>query len=311
MILEESNLPEDEFDIDDIDFDIEGEEVPIEGVISPKEEIEKNSPVEDGRIAQLEADLESAREEARREREDAQTAWEDADKIRTSTIQQALQQWGNDIAREQKEVLAIQQAHARATADGDTDKVVELIAKYDEKQRSINQIQSNINNAQHQLANKPQRKVKEPVIEAKKQPEKNAAMVMADRWTEENPWYNDPTHKEKRQLVDKLVKEAISDKYNPATLKFWAYIDRKVEEDTKKKETPRRTPPAVRPVINQVGNQPVSNNKKRADAEILLAADKALERRGIGKTHPDFIKYRKSYYKTYSTHAAKMSQSDA
>ena len=195
-------------------------------------------------------------------------------------------------------MLSLQQQHARATADGDVDKIEKLIAQYHDHQQAVNQLNGNINNAHQQLSNKPVRKSVEKVTQ-----QKTPAEQMADKWVAENSWYNDPKYMEKRKLVDKLCADAVAAKYDASSLKFWNYIDSKIEEASTKKQSPRRSPPAVRPVVKGNNVQSISSGKKSVDREILTAVRSALERRGVDKNHPEFDRLQKSYYRTYSMHA--------
>lgn len=289
---------EEEDNLDDLDFSdpIEEEE---EELPPKKDEEEAKSPLapaEDEQIKLLRSELEAARADAAQAAKDRAEAWEEAENARTTAINGAIQGWQNDLARENRDVVTLQQQYARAQVEQDADKQADLIAKYNEKQQAINQLQSNIGNAQQQLNNKPVRAVKEPAkAEA---PKRSAGELMADKWAAENPWYNDPAHKAKRDLVNELCAKAVEAKYDPSSLKFWNYIDKEVEAQSSKKDTPRRAQPAVRPVANK-GGSVSSTNKNKPDAEILRAAHKALERRGISKADPRFETLQKSYYGTF------------
>lgn len=298
---------EDDFnldDLDDLDFTLEGDDEEGELEKPKPEEKEVLAPIEDARITRLEADLAAAKAEAVQAAKDREEAWEEADKVRTNAITGAMTQWQADLAREQREALTIQQQFERAKMEQDADKVEGLIAKYNDKQQLINQLSNNLNNAQAQLNNKPERKKAAVSTEVDK-PKRSAGEQMADKWVSENSWYNDPTHMDKRKIVDDLCAKAVAAKYDPSSLKFWNYIDKEVEALSSKKDTPRRTPPAVRPTIKQGGSQTVSDNKKKIDSEILRASNAALERAGFTKTHPDYERRQKSYYKTYFAHAQK------
>ncbi len=54
----------------------------------------------------------------------------------------------------------------------------------------------------------------------------------------------------------------------------------------------------------------MSDNKKKADREILVAAHRMLERRGIGKTDPRFDELQKSYYGTIKREIDKSKESN-
>ena len=296
---------EDHFDPEELDFTLDGEEDEGDAEAEPEErKDEPVVPVEDERISRLEAEVAAARADAQQASKDREEAWEEAEKARTTTIHGAIQQWNNDLAREQREMLVIQQQYERAKLEQDGDKVEALIAKYSEKQTAVNQLNGNLNNAQQQLNNKPVRKAAEVTPEKKR----TAGELMADKWAAENSWYNDPAHMAKRKIVDETCKKAIEAKYDPGTLKFWQYVDKEVEAATNKKDAPRRTPPAFRPVSsNQTGTQTMSG-KKKADAEILTAAHRMLERRGISKSDPRFDKLQKSYYATVKREVEKAKQ---
>lgn len=309
--MTDENTPldqEEDFDIDNLDFSeesVEAEEVVEETV--KQEDSKYPSAIDDDRVKLLESELKAAREEATQAAKEREEAWEETEKTRTAAISGQIQQWQSDLARENREMVILQQQYARAQAEQDVDKQSDLIAKHSERQQLIGQLQNNIGNAQHQLSAKPVRAVKEVVkVEP---PKRSAGEQMADKWAAENPWYNDPARMKDRQLVDDLCKKAMEAKYDPASLKFWNYIDREVEAANSKRDAPRRTPPAARPVANKGGSQSMStNNRNKPDPDILKAAHLALDRRGIAKGHPEFEKLQKSYYGTFKREIDKAKQ---
>ncbi len=270
----EEQIPEDE----DIDFGDELDPIEEKEPEPEPEPVKVAEPVEDVRIKKLEADLQAAKEEAAQAAKEREEAWQEADKARDAAIQGAISQWQNDLTREQREIVVLQQQYARAQTEGDADKQSDLIAKYNEKQQALNQLNNNINNAQQQLANKPVRKVAEVKVDAK--PERTNAEKMADSWVGENSWYHDPAYMDKKVKADEIVRKQIAAGYDASRLSFWSNLNKELEGDDSKK-TQRRAAPAVRPVgnNNNVGNR-VTNSKK-ADAKVLEETNKFLEMRGV------------------------------
>lgn len=302
---------EEEEDFANIDYSLDDEPAESEEIIKeePKkeEEVKNSLLVDEDEVARLKADLQIAQQEVEKERAAATEAYEEFEKIRVSSIQGQMNQWKNDLSFYQRQASDLQVEFEKAKINQDTDEIAKIYRLYQEKQDILNQINSNLTEGQRKLDDRPVRKIAE--VKQEEKPKKTAGELMAEKWASENPWYGDPTHKVKRDLVDKLCADAIAAKYDPSSLKFWNYIDRNVEA-SEKKESERRTRPAMRPVSNQGGTQSVSNNKKKADPEILRAAHAALSRRNITKGHPDFEEKEKSYYATFSREINKSRESN-
>lgn len=261
----------DNIDLEAIDFG-DDEEVLPEKIEDDTENKEIEVPVVDNslneELVKLRADLESERNRATKAEKEREEAWTEADKVKTETINGAINQWGNQISKLQQETAALYVEYERAKSESEWDKAQLIATQYNEKNSLVNQLNGNIQNAKQQLANKTIRKSEDLAPTKEETPKRTSAQLMADKWALENSWFNDPAHNDKRKIVEATIEEAIKSKYDASSLAFWRHVDNKVAEFEAKKTTPRRSPPAIRPSGVKSGVQKVVD-KKNADAEAL------------------------------------------
>ncbi len=298
---------EDEFDPEELDFTLDGEEENTEDDEKDKEPVKEEEPedVSASELARVRAEYDALKTKADRlesEREQASIREEEANRV---TIQTAITQRQGDARREKDARRELTVALAEATANGDVEAIKKLTRSIGEKDDLIENAQNDISQWQPLLNNRVT-----PRISQQQEAKPEQWRVFADQWKSENAWVDDPKFKDKKDKALGLYNKLVADGYDHNKLSFWTHINNELKEfDKPKDESKRRTPPAVRPVSSQGALQAVSN-KKKADSEILTAVHRALERRGISKSSPDFDKLQKSYYGTFKREIEKSRQTN-
>lgn len=299
---------EDHFDPEELDFTLDGEEDDVDPAPDKKEEKEeeKKEDLTASELAKVRAEYETLKAEKDRlenEREQAAIREEEANRI---TVQTAITQRQGDVKREKDALRNLQVDFEEAKANQDIDKIKALTRAIGEKTDLIEAAQNDISQWQPLLNNRTT-----PKAEVKATPKPEQWQVLAEQWAKENSWVEDPKFKDKKDKAVELYNKLRADGYDHSKLSFWTHINSELKEfDKPKEEVKRRTPPAVRPAIKQGGASTMSESKKKADREILIAVHRALDRRGVSKNSPDFEKLQKSYYGTFKREIDKSRESN-
>lgn len=272
--FEYSPHDEEELDLDFLSDDSEEEEELIPEPEETKEEVTKEEKpyiaVPELDLLRQEKDkLELEREQLLREREEA---FREADEAKAQVIKHAITSMQSQLDHETDMLTKLHQNLESAKIDGDKERVEDLIAKISAQSKSIHKLQGEITNANYQLNQRTARAPENKPVE-RKESAPTEAQKFASQWAKENGWYNDPEYVEKKRMADDIYQSAVREGYNPGTLKFWTYLDKKLNEAPSQ----RRTPPAVRPIG---GNNNRMDKKAKADKEILDYTNKIMELRG-------------------------------
>ncbi len=298
---------DDHFDDEELDFTLDGDEEETPEPEAKKEEVaESKEDLTASELAKVRADYESLKAEKTKleeEREQASIREEEANRI---TVQTAITQRQGDVTREKAARRNLLVDFEEAKANGDIEKIKSLTRAIGDKDDLIEAAQNDISQWQPLLNNRST-----PKSESKPAAKAEQWQVLAEQWAKENSWVEDPKFKDKKDKAVELYNKLRADGYDHNKISFWTHINGKLEEfDKPKEEVKRRTPPAVRTVIKQGGSPTMSDNKKKADREILTAVHRSLERRGVGKNDPQFDKLQKSYYATFKREIDKSRESN-
>lgn len=296
MADELDDIIDDELPSEEIDFDDVAEEIP-----EPNEKPEKT-------ISTVSQDVDDEKETLKRERdearaESARVAKERDDELvridteKKNNLRGNLNVWNNEAASINNEMANLRSAYDIAKIEQDTAKMTQISGEYNKKNNQLENLKTHIAAANGEL-NKPAPEPKKVPEVVKKTPEVTEEQRMAAIWVKDNPWFDDPMHAAKKKIADTAFAQAKKDGYDPASMKFWRFVDSEVEKAT---TTARRTAPAVRPVNTSGAPSKMANNGNKANPAFLKEAVKILNMRGIDTTDrsdPEVKRLLKSAYRT-------------